>query len=66
MLDRERRYYNTRRRKLQKKYQYKFIVLVGRKIVGVYDTHAEAFADSRKTFETGAFLICDTSVPHRI
>lgn len=66
MLDRERRYYNQRRRKLKEKYQNKYIVVVGRRIVGVYDTHAEAFADSRITFETGAFLICNTALPHRI
>jgi hypothetical protein len=66
MLDRERNYYNARRRKLRQRYQNKFIVVVGKKITGVYDTHAEAYADARRLYDVGAFLICNTAVQHRI
>ncbi|WP_276133731.1 hypothetical protein [Polluticoccus soli] len=66
MLDKERRYYNEHRHKLRQIYQNKFLVVVGKKIIGIYDTHADAYADSRKVFDVGAFLICNTALPHRI
>jgi hypothetical protein len=66
MLDTERQFYNTRRHKLREIYQGKFLVIVGKRIMGVYETHAEAYTNSRQAFEIGDFLICNTSVPHKI
>lgn len=66
MLDKERRFYNARRHKLRQLYQNKFIVIVGKEITGVYETHADAYAEARKLFEIGTFLICNTSVQHRM
>ncbi len=57
MLEIEIQYYKNNEKKLLEKYLEKYIVIVGKGVVGVYDTHAEAYAESRKEYRVGTFLI---------
>jgi hypothetical protein len=61
MLDREMDYYNANRQKFRKLYENKHIVIVGKKVIGVYDSHVEAYAEIRKTCEVGTFIICNVA-----
>lgn len=66
MLDTETAYYNKNRHKLRELYKNKYIVIVGKKVVGVYDSHAEAYAEARKDYDIGVFLICNTALSQRL
>lgn len=57
MLDKEFKYYLDNQIELVKKYNGKFIVIVGNVVVGVYDSEGEAFLESKKKYEIGTFLI---------
>ena len=57
MLNTEFKYYHDNHRELFKKYPDKFIVIKGKKVIGVYGSHSEAYRESVKTEELGTFLI---------
>ncbi len=57
MLKREFDYYLKHQDELVKKYNGKFVVIVGEKVVGAYDTEMEAYLQSKKEHELGTFLI---------
>ena len=57
MLHTEFKYYRDNHEKLLKKFANKFIVIKGKKVIGVYDSHLEAYQESVKTEELGTFLI---------
>jgi len=57
MLDREFSYYLANQNELLKKYNNRFIVIIGEEVVGDYDTHEQALFQSMKKHEKGTFLI---------
>lgn len=57
MLEREFKYYLSHQKELVKKYNGKFIVIVGEEVVGAYDTFEKALVESQDRFESGSFLI---------
>lgn len=61
MLDKEFQYYLANKNALSKKYDGKFVVIVGEEIVGVYDAEIEAYLESKTKFELGTFLIQEVS-----
>jgi Family of unknown function (DUF5678) len=57
MLKEEFQYFVDHQEELVKKYSGKFIVLKNKKVIGVYDSHAEAYTETQKSEELGTFLI---------
>ena len=57
MLDIEFKYYRNNHSRLQEKYPNKFIVIKGKKVVGTYNSHSEAYYETVKNEELGTFLI---------
>ncbi|GHT03109.1 hypothetical protein AGMMS49525_07670 [Bacteroidia bacterium] len=57
MLDKEFKYYLDNQGELLKKYNNRFIVIVGDKVVGDYDSYEQALFQSVGTYELGTFLI---------
>jgi len=57
MLDLEHSYYRKNRDKLIKTYPDKYIVIVGKQVLGAFDSHIEAYAAVRKEYEVGTFII---------
>ncbi len=57
MLENEFKYYIKHQDELVKKYNNKFIVLKDEKIIGVYNSHSEAYNETVKNEELGTFLI---------
>lgn len=57
MLEKEFQYYLDNQPSLVEKYPGKFIVIKGEKVIGVYDSHGEAYDNSIKTEQLGTFLI---------
>lgn len=56
-LDREFKYFLDNQGELVDKYNGKFIVIVGEKVIGDFATEAEAYAEAIKTHKLGTFLI---------
>ena len=57
MLDKEFQYYLDNQNDLVKKYNGRFIVIVGDNVVGDYDNHEQALYNSMSKYELGTFLI---------
>jgi len=57
MLKREFDYFIANQTELVNKYLNKFIVIKNEKVVGVYDSHIQAYNESIKTMNLGTFLI---------
>ena len=57
MLDIEYEYLNKNLQTFLSKYKKKTIVIVGDKVVGVYNTFNEAYSKSIKEYKPGSFLI---------
>jgi len=58
MLDKEFKYYLDHQDKLLKKYNNRFVVITGEKVVGDYDSFEQALLQSiEKKYELGTFLI---------
>lgn len=57
MLEKEFKYYLDNQKELVEKYEGKYLVIVGEKVVGVYKSDEEAYFESEKKFEAGTFLI---------
>lgn len=56
-LEKEFKYYIENQDELLKKYQGKYIVIKGEKVIGAYNTSSEAYSESQKTNKIGTFLI---------
>lgn len=56
-LDNEYAYFKENRAQLLKQYRGKFIVIIGKEVVGSYDDDAQAYANTIKDHELGTFLI---------
>lgn len=61
VLEKETEYFNASRRKFLTLYGDKFIVIVGRRVMGVYDSHSEAYTQICKTHAVGTFIICNAA-----
>jgi hypothetical protein len=57
MLENEFRYYVAHQKELVEKYKGQFIVIVGEKVVGSYQSFEEALLESQNKYEPGKFLI---------
>jgi hypothetical protein len=57
MLDKEFQYYLDNQNELLKKYKGRFVVIIGDKVVGDYETLDDAYFNSIKQYEAGTFLI---------
>jgi len=57
MLVSEFKYYRTNYGRLREKYSNKYIVIKGKRIIGIYNSHAEAFEGTIKNEALGTFLI---------
>lgn len=57
MLEKEFKYYLDNQDDLVLKYEGKYLVIVGEKIVGVYNSDEEAYFESEKKYKSGTFLI---------
>lgn len=57
MLEKEFKYYIDNQALLVKKYNGRFIVIKGEKIIGDYSSTEEAYKETIKTHELGTFLI---------
>jgi hypothetical protein len=57
MLDKEFKYYLDHQEELLKLHNGKTLVIIGEKVVGVYDSEQEAYFDSLSKYKIGTFLI---------
>lgn len=57
MLEREFKYYLDHQEEIVKKYNGKYIVIVGEEVVGAYDEEIKAYIEAKKSYEIGTFLI---------
>ena len=56
-LEKEFRYYKDQQDELVKRYNGKFLAIVGEDVVGVYDSEIEAYTATKKQHPLGTFLI---------
>ncbi len=57
MLDKEYQYYQAHKEELIEQYEGRYVVIVGEKVVGDYETEIEAVVSARKSYEPGTFLV---------
>lgn len=57
MLDREFQYYLDNQDELVALYAGKVLVIIGKKVVGIYDTEIQAYYASIAKYEPGTFLV---------
>lgn len=57
MLEKEFQYYLKNQSELVKKYNGKYIVIIGEKVVGDYNNEQDAYTESEKKYKLGTFLI---------
>ncbi len=57
MLDTEFKYYLENQAELVKKYNDRFIVIIGNEVIGDYDTLEQALSETQKEHELGTFLV---------
>ncbi|GHV71507.1 hypothetical protein AGMMS49928_23600 [Spirochaetia bacterium] len=57
MLEKEQAFYEAHREELRMKYAGKRIVIVDNNILGTYDTDGDAWDETVKTMQAGAFMI---------
>jgi hypothetical protein len=57
MLKKEFSYYLEHQSELLKKYNNRFLVIIGEKVVGDYDSHEHALFQTQKKHKLGTFLI---------
>jgi hypothetical protein len=57
MLEKEFKYYLDHQSELVKEYNGQFLVIIGEKIIGHFNSFEEALFDSQKKYEPGTYLI---------
>jgi hypothetical protein len=57
MFTKELDYFIAHQDELVKKYRDKFLVIIGEKVIGVYDNISEAYWETQKNHELGTFMI---------
>jgi len=60
-LDKEFKYFLDHQSELVNRYNGRYVVIVGQKVVGDYDTETEAYYSSIKKYELGSFIILKCS-----
>lgn len=56
-IDAEYKYFEDNRQELLKKFRGKFIVIKQSKVIGSYDSEADAYSETIKLHKLGTFLI---------
>ncbi len=57
MLEKEFKYFKDHQEELVKKHEGKYLVIVGKEVVGVYDSEIDAYTEAKKRHKPGTFLI---------
>jgi len=57
MLDKEFKYYLAHQNELLPKYDGKYVMVVGEKVVGAYNSISEAYYKGRNEYGPGNFLV---------
>mgnify|MGYP000060585729 CR=1 FL=1 len=57
MLETEFKFFRENYHILLERYSNKYVVIKGKKVIGTYDTHSDAFTESIRTHVLGTFLI---------
>ena len=57
MLEVEYQYYKSREADFVRDHEGKYLGIVGQNVVGVFDTELEAYANLKKTYGLGKFLL---------
>jgi hypothetical protein len=57
MLEKEFKYYRDNQSELAERFKGKYIVIVGEKVVGAYETEIEAYNQAKIDYRPGDFLI---------
>ena len=57
MLEKEFQYYLDNQTELVKKYDGKYIVIIGNQVIASYNSNEEAYFESLKQYQVGTFLI---------
>ena len=57
MLDKQIKYYQKNKAQFFKEYPGKYIVIKNFAVIGVYDSHDEAYRETVKQHQVGTFLI---------
>ena len=56
-LEKEFKYFIDHQNELVQQYGGKFVVIKNQQVIGIYDSEAEAFIETKKQHELGTFLI---------
>ena len=56
MLEKEFKYFKDHQEELVKKHEGKYLVIVGKEVVGVYDSEIDAYTEAKKRHKPGTFL----------
>jgi hypothetical protein len=57
MLDKEFQYYINNQNDLVKRYNGRYVVIVGEQVKGDYDDYSQALSNSLNEYEMGTFLV---------
>ncbi|MCD8312950.1 MAG: DUF5678 domain-containing protein [Bacteroidales bacterium] len=57
MLKKEFDFYLKHQNELVRKYNGKYLVIVGEEVVGAYNSEMDAYVNAQKKYELGTFLI---------
>lgn len=57
MLEKEFKYFKDHQDELVKKHEGKYLVIVGKEVVGAYDSEIDAYTETKKRHKPGTFLI---------
>lgn len=57
MLEQEFKYYIDNQTELAKKFNNKYLVIIGDEVVDTFDSHIDAYDKSSKKYKLGTFLI---------
>lgn len=63
MLDKDIKFFRTNRLKIAEKFPGKYVVIKGQKLIGVYNSHKEAYEATTQTHEVGSFIIEAADLP---
>jgi len=57
MLEKEFKYFKDHQEELVKKHEGKHLVIVGKEVVGTYESEIDAYTEAKKRHKPGTFLI---------
>ena len=65
-LDKEYEFYQKNKQDIISQHQDRYVVIVGEKIVGVYDRKEKAVVESVKKYKMGTFLVQHVAEQERV